>query len=133
VSQERKRKNIQLPTGALSITTNKRRRKNRVTDTNAEDETDNELEQFIANVTFVPSKNSQRREMLSVSIEQSELLNGLLLKLPSIIARRTIPRSSLIFELAMGGRIDDFRELLMEGKASVWDHDEEGRSLLFVS
>jgi len=46
---------------------------------------------------------------------------------------RIIPSESIVFHLVREGRLQELREMLQRGEASLRDHDEYGASLLFVS
>ncbi|KAL2843589.1 hypothetical protein BJX68DRAFT_243875 [Aspergillus pseudodeflectus] len=49
---------------------------------------------------------------------------------PLVIARRTIPEWSPIHDIIAKGDLEGFKTMLKGGKASFWDCDPEGRSLI---
>lgn len=50
-----------------------------------------------------------------------------------IVARRTVPDSSSVFQMIKDGDFGGFKRLLQSGHASLWDCDSHGRSLITVS
>jgi hypothetical protein len=87
----------------------------------------------LAKLIFFPSKGSAQGRMLAMSIHQRELMKELILTIPSISVNRVRPRNSQVFQLVADGNLNGLRKSLAQGTASVRDHDEDGRSLLFVS
>ena len=53
--------------------------------------------------------------------------------IPRLSTHNVLPFTSLVFEVVEAGKLEEFQEMLSSGKASLWDQDEHGRSLLFVS
>ncbi|KAH6984952.1 hypothetical protein BKA56DRAFT_655251 [Ilyonectria sp. MPI-CAGE-AT-0026] len=68
--------------------------------------------------------------MLKFSSTQYHTHNGTFLGIPSLSFNRTVPSDSPIFNLVSRGRMADLQKLLMQGQASLRDHDEHGGSLL---
>ena len=93
---------------------------------------DEEKEEFSGTITFLPLAKSGRTRMLQVSMRQDELMDVFLSTIPSLSVNRIIPSDSLVFNVVEEGRLMELRQLLGNGTASLRDHDEDGRSLLFV-
>ena len=136
--QDRQRKEFNVGGGCLTVTTTKRkyrlRESNRRTcmgTSNKEDEAD--VEDFSAKLEFVPAQRSAERRMLAMSIHQRDLMNELILTIPNIFVSWVRPNDSQVFQLVTDGNLNGLRNSLEQGTASVRDHDESGRSLLFVS
>ena len=71
--------------------------------------------------------------MLTVSVDQGQLLfDSFTSLLPQIIVNNILPRGSLVFQLASSGSVQDLVALVAQGKASIHDHDTDGKSLLHV-
>lgn len=68
--------------------------------------------------------------MLKISSTQYHTQNGTFLGIPSLSFNRTVPSDSPIFDLVSQGRMANLQKLLMQGQASLRDHDENGTSLL---
>jgi hypothetical protein len=92
-----------------------------------------DVEDFWVTLTLFPSKESRQKRMLVVSFQQRELINGLLLKIPNISVNFVRSSDSQVFRLVREGDLDGVQKLVAQGLASIRDHDEQGRSLLFVS
>ncbi|KAM0808709.1 hypothetical protein AB5N19_09052 [Seiridium cardinale] len=133
VGQNRKRKQLEFDFGSLVLTTTKRRRKNQQSIVHPEEDCDNELDEFSATLSFLPSANVSHKRMLTISLQQIESLDAVSLRIPRIHVNRIVPRDSLVFKLVQDGALDELRELLTQGEASIRDHDEDGRSLLNYS
>lgn len=70
--------------------------------------------------------------MLKISSTQYHTQTGTFLGIPSLSFNRTVPSDSPVFDLVSRGRMADLQKLLMQGQASLRDHDEHGTSLLQV-
>lgn len=70
--------------------------------------------------------------MFTVSVSQGQLFDRSIQSIPRISVSPIRPNDSLVFRLVQEGRLDDFRILLGQGKASLRDHDEQGMPLLHV-
>ncbi|KAK6074327.1 ankyrin repeat protein [Seiridium cupressi] len=86
-----------------------------------------------ATLSFLPSANVPHKRMLTISLQHIEYLDAVSLRIPRIHVNRIVPRDSLVFKLVLDGALDELRELLTQGEASIRDHDEDGRSLLNYS
>ncbi|KAK9415363.1 hypothetical protein SUNI508_10553 [Seiridium unicorne] len=133
VGQNRKRKQLEFDFGSLVLTTIKRRRKNQQSSVHPAEDSGDELDEFAATLSFLPSANVSHKRMLTISLQQIESLDAVSLRIPRIHVNRIIPQDSLVFELVEEGALDELRELLTKGEASIRDHDEDGRSLLSYS
>lgn len=72
--------------------------------------------------------------MIAVSVNQGQVLfDSFISMAPRVSAINILPKDSLVFQLAAGGKVQDLMALVAEGKASLRDHDTEGWSLLHVS
>jgi hypothetical protein len=129
LSQERKRRTIDTDDGTLSITTIRRRRK---LSTLSLDpcKHDRHGKEFLADLTY---KSKTKKKMLTLSVNQGQLLlDRFTSMLPRVVVSNILPNDSLVFEVAYDGSVGDLRRLLVEGKASLHDRDQDGWSLLHV-
>ncbi|POR38554.1 hypothetical protein TPAR_01252 [Tolypocladium paradoxum] len=126
IKQKRLREEINVNYGYFTITTNKRRRICRapVPDSSGNASSHGDV---MANLMFRPSDSSW---MFTVSVSQGQLFDRSTQSIPRISVSPILPNDSLVFRLVQEGRLDDFRILLDEGKASLRDHDEQGMPLL---
>jgi len=136
--QDRQQKQFNVGAGHLTITTTKR--KYQLMESNGRTYKDNsdkkrkaDAEDFLAKLIFFPPRGSAQGRMFEMSIYQRELTKELILTIPNISVNRVRPGYSQVFRLVKEGDLNGLRKSLAEGKASVRDHDEDGRSLLFVS
>ncbi len=83
-------------------------------------------------VRLMPNK-SQRFSMIIAATIQQILLASTIGSMSYLEVCRVQPAGSPIFRLVREGRLQELRKMLQRGKASLRDHDENGRSLLFVS
>ncbi|VUC25257.1 unnamed protein product, partial [Clonostachys rosea] len=82
-------------------------------------------------LTFLP--NVRTGTMFSAIIQQQTSAAGFFSPIPFFQANYIRPADSLVFQLVREGRLSEFVELLREGKASLRDHDELGRPLLWIA
>lgn len=131
ITQKRKRKMIDVDSGILTVTTNKRQRKRM--DYRCEymlaDFDTNEVE-LRAEIIFKP-KTSQ--SMLTVSISRSSILCNTFSDIPRLFITNILPVNSWVFQLAATGTVEELLSLVAKGEASLRDHDTKGKSLLHVS
>ncbi|KAH7023773.1 hypothetical protein EDB80DRAFT_770521 [Ilyonectria destructans] len=126
IEQTRKRKEIDLTNGVLTISTVKRRRRYLGCQNNSD--SNKGSKDFVAKLVFKPNN---ARAMIAVSVNQGQLFfDSFTSMAPRISAINILPKDSLVFQLAAGGRVQDLMALVAEGKASLRDHDTEGWSLL---
>ncbi|KAJ4328886.1 hypothetical protein N0V84_000674 [Fusarium piperis] len=89
------------------------------------------MREFTAKLVFKP-KNAPT--MLTVSVNQGQFLfDSFTSMLPQVTVNSILPRDSLVFQLASSGSVQELMALVAEGKASLHDHDADGRSLLHHS
>lgn len=137
ISRSQLRKEFSLGTGCLTINTTKgrypQRESNRgIGECNSTDEDEDYAEDFTAKVALFPSKTFGKRKMLSLHHHQSNLMNGVVLTMPTVSLNQVRANNSEVFQLVTEGDLKGLQMSLQEGAASVRDHDEVGRSLLFV-
>ena len=96
-----------------------------------EEEEDEEME-VTTSVSLV-SRRREARHGVKISIRQTHGYGGVFLSIPHLLIHNVLPASAPVFSIVREGRLDEFKALLQEGKASLRDHDEYGGSLLFVS
>ncbi|KAK1759805.1 hypothetical protein QBC47DRAFT_116439 [Echria macrotheca] len=124
IRQERRIRKIQARAGTLTLVMNTRKRR--------PTPQEGEVEDFVANVTFVPF-NYDRLHMVSACINQRGMFSGIRLQIPRLDVNRLLSSQSLVFTLVRQGRMEEFQALLASGKASLRDHDEVGAPLLFYA
>ncbi|KAB5567032.1 ankyrin repeat-containing domain protein [Coniochaeta sp. 2T2.1] len=83
-------------------------------------------------ITFIPKRNSTRHVFQAV-LHQYHDDGGSYNAIPRLWVNSIRPSDSPLFKIVEEGRLDDFREMLMTGKASLRDHDEAGAPLLFYA
>ncbi|KAI9694232.1 MAG: hypothetical protein M1820_009090 [Bogoriella megaspora] len=131
VSQQRKRKAIEMINGTFTITTNKRRKKCAAPQGYQNVDANGPfLRDFIANISFKPTNFSSS---LNLSLHQAQILCGSTFSpAPTFSLNNTLPSNSPIFALAKEGSLQALKSLLATGKASLRDYDTDGWSLLHV-
>ncbi|KAF3768153.1 hypothetical protein M406DRAFT_70247 [Cryphonectria parasitica EP155] len=133
--QKQQWREFDIGTGRVLISSTRRRRQLRSSNTNSysgtsDKSTESDAEDFSAILAFLPSEQSTQNKMLTVSICQTELMQGLLSSIPCISVNRVRPGDSPVFAMVKDGDLDSLRKSLQQGTASIRDHDEAGRSLL---
>ena len=123
IRQQRKRRNIDLGTGTLTVSTQKRRK------TYAGRDNDEDRE-FIAKILF---KSKATRSVLTISVRQAEKIYGAVTSIPTLFASNVLQNGSEVFKLAANGDLKELKVRLARGEASLHDRDEDGLSLLHVS
>ncbi|CAG9989207.1 unnamed protein product [Clonostachys byssicola] len=81
-------------------------------------------------LTFLPKVRDGM--MFSAIIQQQTSHTGSFSPIPFFQANYIRPRDSLVFQLIEEGRLSELITLLREGKASLRDHDDLGRPLLWT-
>lgn len=84
-------------------------------------------------VTFTADESQYRQFILSMHFFKRCGNDGSNVLPPCIIAHAVIPDDSLTIQVVRNGNLTEFKQLLENGQARVWDCDSEGRSLLNVS
>lgn len=129
--QEQKRKVIDIGDGVVTLTTTKRRRKHTKRCESAASNQATYLREFTAKLVF---KSKSTPTMLTLSVNQGQVLfDSFTSMLPEVTVNSILPWDSLVFQLASNGSIQQLMALVAEGKASLHDHDTDGKSLLHVS
>ncbi|THW31576.1 hypothetical protein D6C77_10725 [Aureobasidium pullulans] len=84
-------------------------------------------------VTFTADESQYRQFILSMHFFKRGGNDGSNVLPPCIIAHAVIPDDSLTIQVVRNGNLTEFKQLLENGQARVWDCDSEGRSLLNVA
>ncbi|EEU37880.1 uncharacterized protein NECHADRAFT_88161 [Fusarium vanettenii 77-13-4] len=129
--QEQKRKVIDIGDGVVTLTTTKRRGKHKRHCENAASSQAIYRREFTAQLVF---KSKSTPTMLTLSVNQGQVLfDSFTSMLPEVIVNNILPCDSLVFQLTSNGSIQQLMTLVAEGKASLHDHDTDGKSLLHHS
>ncbi|KAF5969095.1 hypothetical protein FCOIX_11063 [Fusarium coicis] len=127
ILQQRKRKEMDTGDNVLTVTTTKQRRKLLPASQNAAD-SDVCGWGFLGNLTV---KSKTKKKMITVSVRRGQFLfDRFTSMLPRVIVCQILPNDSHVFRVASEGSIQDLMRLIVENKASLHDHDENGWSLL---
>ncbi|KAJ2979072.1 hypothetical protein NUW58_g7299 [Xylaria curta] len=70
---------------------------------------------------------------LLIELNQCQLVDGAFSSIPGLSINNIVPNSSLIFQIAADGSVQDLKDLFASGNASIRDRDENGCSLLRYS
>ncbi|THZ12391.1 hypothetical protein D6C91_08531 [Aureobasidium pullulans] len=97
--------------------------------TKCKTETDQDAS-FASVVTFTADESQYKQFSLSMHFFQRYGNDGSNVLPPCIIAHAVIPDDSPTIQAVRNGNLTEFKRLLENGKARVWDCDSEGRSLL---
>lgn len=127
---ERKRKELHTNDTIIAVATTKRREELLFV---SEDAPTNELygREFFGTLTL---KSKTKKKMITLSVHQGQLLfDRFTSLLPRVIVCNILPNHSPIFRVASHGSVQDLMRSIVENKASLDDHDEDGWSLLHVS
>nr|CEG05099.1 unnamed protein product [Fusarium clavum] len=127
ISQERKRKELHANDAVITVATTKRRERVLFV---SEDSPADELygREFRGSLTL---KSKTKKKMVTLSVQQGQLLfDRFTSLLPRVIVCNILPNDSPVFEVASTGSVEDLMRLIVESKASLDDHDEDGWSLL---
>ncbi|KAI8719634.1 hypothetical protein NCS52_00744600 [Fusarium sp. LHS14.1] len=87
---------------------------------------------WMMSVAFLPGKG-QSRHMLLASLTRQELFTNSMTCISRLQINRVLPVGPLVFELVREGDLEELKEMLQDGEASLQDHDEYGASLLLYS
>lgn len=88
---------------------------------------------FMSVITFTADESQYKQFMLSMHFIQIYGIDGSNVLPPCIIGHAVIPDDAPILEAIRDRNLGEFKRLLENGQARVWDCDSEGRSLLNVS
>ncbi|THY39209.1 hypothetical protein D6C97_10375 [Aureobasidium pullulans] len=100
--------------------------------TKCKTETDQDAS-FASVVTFTADESQYKQFSLSMHFFQRYGNDGSNVLPPCIIAHAVIPDDSPTIQAVRDGNLTEFKRLLENGKARVWDCDSEGRGLLNVA
>ncbi|KAF5230724.1 hypothetical protein FANTH_13716 [Fusarium anthophilum] len=130
IFQQRKRKEMDTGDNVLTVTTTKRQRKLLPVSQNT-------FESEVCGSGFLGSltvKSKTKKKMITVSVNRSQLLfNRFTSILPRVIVCQILPNDSHVFQVASYGSVQDLMRLIVDNKASLHDHDENGWSLLHLT
>lgn len=130
IDVERRRTVLELKSesGTVTLLSTKRKR-----------ETDTHESQYLGEsnddtivVSFLPRRGT-KAQMLTVTVSRQAFANAYSFAIAHISANNIIPNDSHVFKVVEEGRTLEFQQMLREGKASLRDHDELGRPLVYVS
>ena len=93
---------------------------------------DTEFTQKDVRIRFHPKPGSTPRAV-QANIRQLHGSHGTWNSIPRFSVHNILPETSRIFRVVQWGEVEELQKLLQLGEASLWDQDEHGRSLLFVS
>lgn len=82
-------------------------------------------------VMFVP-KDIRKHRMFVASNFASQLARGNISSISYLAINRIFPETSKVFHVVREGQLDELRQMLQTGEATLRDYDEGGGSLLFV-
>ncbi|KAF5637789.1 hypothetical protein F52700_4491 [Fusarium sp. NRRL 52700] len=129
ILQQRKRKEMETSDNVFTVITTKRRSKLLPTSQQAPY---SELGGwgFLGNLTV---KSKKKKKMITVSVNRDQLLfDRFTSMLPRVIVSQVLPNNSHVFQVASQGSVQDLMRLIVNNKASLHDHDENGWSLLHL-
>ena len=130
IFQERKQKELHTNDTVITVATTKRREKLLFV---SEDAPTDELygRGFYGTLTL---KSKTKKKMITLSVQQGQLLYDRFTSLlPRVIVCNILPNNSPVFRVASHGSVQDLMRLIVENKASLDDHDEDGWSLLHAN
>jgi hypothetical protein len=115
----------------ITVTMRNKKRRN-VTATLTTTTEDALHEVFLANVTVMPEPTDSSQIRMMASIQQAIGPGSYTLK-STISFSAVIPKKSAIFRMAVTGDLQGIKKFIEQGKASLWDCDPDGFTLLHVS
>lgn len=131
---------VDIGIGTLTIRFNKRTRPLKITSKDDDFHSQNDkrdLTDYSTTVLFTPT-NPQRFHMLVASffeeeIYQEKMQRRSLSSISRLAVNRVLPNGSFIFELVEMGELSTVQKMITNDQTLLRCHDENGRSLLFVS
>ncbi|KAJ3547985.1 hypothetical protein NM208_g1225 [Fusarium decemcellulare] len=120
--------------GKLSLIVHKRKRTTASEDVDGSDRISGKRRctDYTMKLALLPDGKRNHR-MLMASITQWEEFSGSVSSISHLEVNRVLPAGSKVFQLVEQGRLDELQEMILDGRASIRDHDEYGASLLFYS
>ncbi|THX69509.1 hypothetical protein D6D04_10253 [Aureobasidium pullulans] len=85
---------------------------------------------FMSVITFTADESQYKQFMLSMHFIQIYGIDGSNVLPPCIIGHTVIPDDAPILKAIRDSNLGEFKRLLENGQARVWDRDSEGRGLL---
>ncbi|THW23405.1 hypothetical protein D6D23_05672 [Aureobasidium pullulans] len=85
---------------------------------------------FMSVITFTANESQYKQFMLSMHLVQIHGIDGSNVLSPCIIGHAIIPDDAPILKAIRDSNLGEFKRLLENGQARVWDRDSEGRGLL---
>ncbi len=125
IFQHKKRKEMDTGDNVLTVTTAKRRRQPLPLPRNTQD---NEAcgWGFLGNLTV---KSKTKKKMISLSVNRGQLLfDRFTSMMPRVIVCQILPNNSHVFRVASEGSVQHLMRLIVDNKAILHDHDENGWS-----
>ncbi|KAK8057368.1 ankyrin repeat-containing domain protein [Apiospora saccharicola] len=89
------------------------------------------LTDYAISATFLPADPSRFHMIVATAIQEQGHL-GVLSSISSLSVNRVVPSDSRVFDVVEAGDLDELKDMLNKGEASLRDHDESGGSLLMV-
>jgi hypothetical protein len=130
VDSSRKLKLVDIDYGVVTVARTKRRH---ILPRNGNYSSDQSEDIFDASISFLPrNSDSKSKKMFTFSFHRHALHDRILSTIPRLAVNNVLPADSAVFTVVKSGQFDIFQEMLRDGKASLRDHDEYGRSLLSV-
>ncbi|KAF4466542.1 hypothetical protein FALBO_6589 [Fusarium albosuccineum] len=133
IEQTRTLRETETSAGKLSLIVHKRKRTTATEDVDGSDRISGKrrFTDYTMKLALLPDGKRNHR-MLMASITQWEAFLGGVSSISHLEVNRVLPAGSEVFQLVKQGRLDELQEMILDGRASVRDHDEYGASLLFV-
>ncbi|KAH9904499.1 hypothetical protein F4778DRAFT_732691 [Xylariomycetidae sp. FL2044] len=128
LSQECSHVSVKLENGTLRLFHSKRHRSNQPIDRYTVDD-NYQYTDHVTRVTFVPGSPGDW-PMLVATAFQHEVFPGAVSSISTLALNRTVERDSPVFQAIKRGELQEFRQMLQDGEASLRDHDPNGGSLL---
>ncbi|KAF5009064.1 hypothetical protein FDECE_4687 [Fusarium decemcellulare] len=134
IEQTRTLRGTETGAGKLSLVVHKRKRTTASEDVDGSDRTSGKRRctDYTMKLALLPDGKRNHR-MLMASITQWEAFSGGVSSISHLEVNRVLPAGSQVFQVVKHGRLDELQEMILDGRASVRDHDEYGASLLFYS
>jgi hypothetical protein len=128
----RRHRKYDIPQGTVTIGSTKRRLRGAAKEEDFDRHKQINLFEFAAKVEFLPNSLVYPAKVATY-FRQSIQHNGFRSIHPIISVHMIVPKDSEVFECVKEGDLHGLLQLLKDGKASLRDCDEKGRSLLNVS
>ncbi|KAK8108967.1 hypothetical protein PG984_014768 [Apiospora sp. TS-2023a] len=90
------------------------------------------LTDYAISATFLPADPKRFHMIVATAVQEQGHLGGIS-SISSLSVNRVVPSDSRVFDVVEAGNLDELRDMLDKGEASLRDHDEFGGSLLLYS